>query len=93
MAETKLDGDRGSFKTPTLREIARTGPYMHDGRLKTLEAVVDHYIKGGTANEQLDEEIYPLKLTPEEKADLVTFMKEGLACDKYPAIKPPKLPE
>jgi cytochrome c peroxidase len=90
---SKMLGDRGAFKTPSLRDIARTAPYMHDGRLKTLEAVVDHYIKGGTANEQLDEEIYPLKLTPEEKADLVTFMKEGLACDKYPAIKPPKLPE
>ena len=93
MAETKMAGDRGSFKTPTLREIARTGPYMHDGRLKTLEEVVDYYDKGGTPNPQLDEEIYQLKLTAQEKADLVTFMKEGLASSSYPLIKAPKLPD
>jgi cytochrome c peroxidase len=72
---SKLDGDRGAFKTPTLREIARTAPYMHDGSLKTLEDVVEHYNKGGIANPQLDEEIFPLELTAAEKADLVTFMK------------------
>jgi cytochrome c peroxidase len=92
-AISKLLGDRGAFKTPSLRDIARTAPYMHDGRLKTLEEVVDHYAKGGTANDQLDEEIYEIKLTAQDKADLVTFMKEGLASDKYPDIKPPKLPE
>jgi cytochrome c peroxidase len=93
MAETKQLGDRGSFKTPTLREIARTAPYMHDGRLKTLEEVVDYYDKGGTPNPQLDEEIYQLKLTKEEKSDLVIFLKEGLASENYPLIKAPKLPE
>ncbi len=92
-AETRLVGDRGSFKTPTLREIARTAPYMHDGRLKTLEEVVDYYDKGGTPNAQLDEEIYVLKLTSQEKSDLVTFLKEGLASESYPLIKAPKLPE
>ena len=90
---SKLDGDRGAFKTPTLREIARTAPYMHDGSQATLEAVVEHYNKGGVANPQLDEEIFPLMLTAEEKADLVTFMKEGLASKSYPMMKPPKLPE
>jgi cytochrome c peroxidase len=93
MAETKLVGDRGSFKTPTLREIARTAPYMHDGRLKTLEEVVDYYDKGGTPNPQLDEEIYQIKLTPQEKSDLVTFLKQGLSSDSYPLIKAPKLPD
>jgi cytochrome c peroxidase len=92
-AETKLLGDRGSFKTPTLREIARTAPYMHDGSLKTLEDVVDYYVKGGTPNPQLDEEIFPLKMTAQEKADLVTFLKEGLSSDSYPLIEAPKLPE
>lgn len=92
-AQTKLLGDRGSFKTPTLREIGRTGPYMHDGRLKTLEETVDYYDKGGEANDQLDEEIAPLKLTKEQKADLVTFLKEGLSSESYPMTKPPKLPE
>lgn len=90
---SKLEGDRGAFKTPTLREIARTAPYMHDGSQATLEAVVEHYNKGGVANPQLDEEIFPLMLTAEEKADLVTFMKEGLASKSYPMMKPPKLPE
>lgn len=89
---TKVVGDKGSFKTPTLREIARTAPYMHDGTMATLEEVVEHYDKGGTANAQLDEEIFPLKLTAQEKADLVTFMKEGLSSPDYPNIAPPKLP-
>ena len=90
---SKLLGDRGSFKTPTLRDIARSGPYMHDGSLKTLEEVIEHYDKGGTPNPQLDEEMFPLKLSKEQKADLVTFLKEGLAGESYPAHEKPKLPE
>jgi cytochrome c peroxidase len=90
---SKQGGDRGSFKTPTLREIARTAPYMHSGKFKTLEEVVDYYNNGAFANPALDEEIYPLKLTAEEKADLVTFLKEGLSSTKYPDVEPPKLPE
>lgn len=89
---SKLEGDKGAFKTPTLREIARTAPYMHDGRFATLEEVVDYYDKGGHPNPQLDEEIFPLKFTAQDKADLVTFLKEGLSSDKYPLIAPPKLP-
>lgn len=90
---TKVTGDKGAFKTPTLREISRSGPYMHDGSLKTLEDVVDYYDKGGIANPQLDEEIFPLKLTAAEKADLITFLKEGLSSPDYPDIAPPKLPQ
>lgn len=90
---SKSLGDKGAFKTPTLREIARTAPYMHDGSLKTLEEVVEHYNKGGNPNEQLDEEIYALNLTKEQVADIVTFMKEGLACDNYPDHKAPELPQ
>jgi cytochrome c peroxidase len=90
---TKVEGDKGSFKTPTLREIARSAPYMHDGRFKTLEQVVDYYDKGCHPNPQLDEEIFELKLTPAEKADLITFLKEGLASPDYPDIAPPTLPE
>ncbi len=89
---SKQLGDRGAFKTPTLREIARSAPYMHDGRLKTLEDVVEYYSRGGTPNPQLDEEIYPLNLTAAEKSDLVVFLKEGFASAKYPLIAPPKLP-
>lgn len=92
-AISKMLGDKGAFKTPTLREISRTAPYMHDGSLKTLEDVIAHYDKGGTAHEQLDEEIYALKLTAEQKADLVTFLKEGLSSSSYPAHTAPELPK
>lgn len=91
--ETQLLGDRGSFKTATLREIARTAPYMHDGSLKTLEDVIEYYNKGGNANPQLDEEVFPLNLNAEQKADLVTFLKEGLSSEGYPDVSPPTLPE
>ena len=90
---SKLKGDRGSFKTPTLRDIARSAPYMHNGQLASLEEVVDYYDKGGTANDFLDEELYVLKLTAEEKKALVTFLREGLASQSYPDIQPPALPE
>ena len=85
--------DKGAFKTPTLRDIARSGPYMHDGSLKTLEEVVAHYNKGGTPNPQLDEEIFPLKLTDTEAADLLNFLKEGLASASYPNHTAPELPK
>jgi cytochrome c peroxidase len=90
---TGLLGDRGSFKTPSLREIARTAPYMHDGSLRTLEEVVEHYERGGIRNPQLDEEIYPLKLTAQEKRDLVAFLREGLTGSAYPFTSPPRLPD
>ena len=90
---TGREGDRGSFKTPTLREIARTAPYMHDGSLETLEDVVDFYDKGGVPNPQLDEEMRPLQLTAQQKSDLVTFLQEGLSSDAYPEMQPPELPE
>ena len=67
--------DRGAFKTPTLREVARTAPYMHDGSFATLEAVVDFYSEGGRKNPSLDADIRPLRLTPEEKRALVAFLK------------------
>ena len=88
-----LLGDRGSFKTPTLREIARSAPYMHDGSHATLEDVVAYYNQGGTNNPQLDEEIYALNLTAEEQAALVAFLREGLSSADYPLIEAPRLPE
>jgi cytochrome c peroxidase len=66
--------DLGRFKTPTLRQLRLTRPYMHDGSLESLEAVVDFYDKGGTANPHLDREVQPLRLTPEEKRDLAAFL-------------------
>ncbi len=71
---TKREDDKGAFKTPGLREIARTGPYMHDGSLKTLEDVVEHYDKGGIKNQWLHQDIRPLKLSKQDKTDLVAFL-------------------
>jgi cytochrome c peroxidase len=65
----------GKFKVPTLREVARTAPYMHDGSLATLEDVVDYYDKGGNPNPGLDEEIRPLHLTADEKQSLIAFLR------------------
>ncbi len=71
----KNQAELGAFKTPTVRDITRTGPYMHDGSLATLEEVVEHYDKGGTPNPSLDKDMKKLNLTATEKADLVAFMK------------------
>jgi cytochrome c peroxidase len=92
LAISKLSGDKGAMKTPTLRDIAKTGPYMHNGKLKTLEEVVAHYNKGGNGNPQQDEEIFALKLSEQDLADLVTFLKEGLASSNYPHVDKPTLP-
>ena len=72
---TNKDSDRGRFKTPTLRNVAFTAPYMHDGSLATLEDVVDFYNRGGGKNPFLDGTIAPLGLSAEEKKDLVAFLK------------------
>ena len=66
---------KGAFKTPTLREIAKTAPYMHNGSYNTLMEVIDHYDRGGDVKENLSPDIEPLNLTREEKQDLVEFMK------------------
>jgi cytochrome c peroxidase len=67
--------DRGAFKTPTLREVARTAPYMHDGSLSRLEDVVEFYSEGGRANPYVDGEIRPRHFTPNEKRALVAFLQ------------------
>ena len=78
--------DHGAFKTPTLREVTLTAPYMHDGSLKTLEDVVDFYNKGGDRNPNLDRRMRPLQLSADEKAQLVAFMKalSGRVTDGLP---------
>jgi cytochrome c peroxidase len=65
---------RGDFKTPTLREIVLTAPYMHDGSLATLDDVVEHYDRGGRPNPFLDVELHPLHLSDAERHDLVAFL-------------------
>ena len=63
-----------AFKTPSLREIARRAPYMHDGSLPTLEAVVDHYDGGGVDRPSRSDLMKPLGLDAREKSDLVAFL-------------------
>ena len=65
----------GEFRTPTLRNIALTAPYMHDGSQKTLRAVVDFYVGGGSSNPFLDKEIKQLHLNNDERQDLVAFLE------------------
>ena len=65
----------GAFKTPTLREAARTPPYMHDGSLATLDEAIEFYDKGGKPGPGLDADIRPLKLNGEEKAALRAFLE------------------
>jgi cytochrome c peroxidase len=71
---TGKDVDRGAFKTPTLRDVALTAPYMHDGSLGALEEVVDFYDRGGRSNPHLDPDIRPLRLALDDKKVLVAFL-------------------
>jgi cytochrome c peroxidase len=70
-----IGAGQGNFKTPTLREVARTAPYMHDGGIRTLEDVVEFYDRGGNANPGIDPELRPLHLTAEEKPALIAFLR------------------
>ncbi len=89
-AVTKDEKDYGAFKTPTVRNVALTAPYMHDGSVATLEEVVEWYDKGGHPSKHLSEKIRPLKLTEQEQADLVEFMK---ACTgPTPTVETSRLP-
>jgi cytochrome c peroxidase len=88
---TGREADRGKFSTPTLRNIALTAPYMHDGSQKTLEEVVEWYAKGGHPNPYLSDKIKKLDLTAQDKTDLVEFMKE--LTGPFPTIETGHLPE
>ncbi len=69
------DEDRGAFKTPTLRNVELTAPYMHDGSLASLAEVIDFYNRGGNTNPYSDPSVRPLALTAEEKQALQTFLR------------------
>ena len=87
---TGEEKDKGAFKTPTIRNVEFSAPYMHDGSQKTLEEVVEWYAKGGHPNPWLDEKIKKLDLTDQDKADLVEFM---LACSgEFPLVERGRLP-
>jgi cytochrome c peroxidase len=72
---TKVETDKGAFKTPTLRNVTQTSPYLHDGSAATLLDVVNLYDRGGNKNPWLSKEIRPLGLSDQDKADLVAFLE------------------
>jgi len=90
--QTKKEGDKGAFKTPTLRNIVQTAPYMHDGSEETLAEVIEFYDKGGVKNPALSADIKPLNLTPQEKRDLVALL-EALTGEVNNMTPPEKLPQ
>ncbi len=74
--ETGRPEDMGSFKTPSLRNVAITAPYFHDGSRQTLKQAMDYYVGGGNSNPNLDREMHPLNfLTAQERADLIAFLE------------------
>jgi cytochrome c peroxidase len=72
---TLQPSDRWRYRTPTLRNVAVTAPYMHDGSVATLADVIDHYAAGGVAHDGQDERIKPLSLSTRDRADLVAFLE------------------
>jgi cytochrome c peroxidase len=72
---SKVREDKGAFRTPMLRNVGRTGPYMHDGRIASLPEVVEFYSRGGEDNPFLDARIHPLDLSAPDRADLVAFLE------------------
>jgi cytochrome c peroxidase len=89
---TGQGGDRGAFKTPSLRDVTRHAPYMHDGSIATLRHVVELYNLGGTKNPWLSVKIFPLGLTGAEMDALVAFMR-ALDSDLPPKIPPTRFPQ
>jgi cytochrome c peroxidase len=90
-AITMDEKDKGAFKTPTIRNVALSAPYMHDGSQKTLAEVVEWYDKGGHPNPWLNDRIKPLKLTEQEKKDLVAFLE---ACTgAFPHVEQNRIPQ
>jgi len=89
---TKQEADRGKFRTPTARNSRDTAPFMHDGSLLSLKEVVEHYNKGGNPNRWLSKEkLRPLGLTPQEVADVVAYLEQGLQGD-VTKVEVPTLP-
>ena len=89
---TKRDEDRGKFRTPTLRELKYTAPYMHNGVFFTLEEVIDFYDQGGGNEPGKSPLLKPLKLTVQEKKDLLVFLL-SLSSDQPITVPAPRLPD
>ena len=90
---TKVEAHRGAFKTPTLRDVARRPPYMHDGSLATLTEVIAFYNRGGTPNPTRSVTIQPLDLTAAEQQDLVAFLESLTGEVAKDIASPPVLPD
>jgi cytochrome c peroxidase len=91
-AVTGADADQGAFKTPTLRDVARRPPYMHDGSLNSLAKVVAFYDHGGIANPSRSPHVTPLGLTAAERADLVAFLEALTGEIDAATLRRPSLP-
>jgi cytochrome c peroxidase len=90
--QTKREADKGAFKTPTLRNLKDTAPYMHDGSQKTLAEVVAFYNKGGEKNPHLSDKMRPLNLTAAEQKDLLAFL-DALNGDPVAVKEPTAFPK
>ncbi|MEO2050005.1 MAG: cytochrome c peroxidase [Pirellulales bacterium] len=88
---TKNEDDLGAFKTPTLRNIANTPPYMHDGQFSSLIKVVNWFNQGGFDHAHLDTDIQPLELVTEEKRDLIAFL--NALSGPLPPVETARLPQ
>lgn len=84
---TRREEHRGAFRTPSLRNVASTAPYMHDGRFESLEEVIDFYAGGGISNPHLDPMINVLPLDDGQKMDLILFLREGFTSPSDPAAE------
>ncbi len=92
-SEVKEERFKGAFKTPGLRDITQTAPYMHDGSEATLEAVMEFYNKGGNKNPQLDPLMVPLNLNEQEIADVIAYMKALDSDGSLQVAEPQKFPK
>ncbi len=86
---TKKRGDFGKFKTPTLRDLAHRGPYMHDGRFRTPGEVLDFYAKGGIPNPHVDDRLLKFYMDGKTKAELLAFL-DALNGEGWQSIKAPE---
>ena len=89
-AQRKVKAMHGAFKTPTLRDVALTAPYMRNGQYKSLMEVVEHYNRGGDVKDNLSINIVPLNLTKDECADIVAFMESLTGAPRLVSV--PMLP-
>jgi cytochrome c peroxidase len=93
--QTGLATQRGAFRTPSLRNVALTAPYMHDGSMATLDAVIDHYARGGRARgPNTSPLLRGFRLSPQERADLIAFLESltDTALTSDPRLAPPAGP-